>query len=299
MSACGATLRSWCIYIDNLDLWETFESHEVESVLGTSSPFMESAKKAYVVWNSPGSPEDSVDRAAVCKLLGVVNDGVLGKRLVPTECHGRLVSVLLYLIASQKVAKREIQVAAGRILRFVLRNRATMVSLDNTWRWISLWRGRAPLPAGVVAEFLSAMCLLPLCVTDLRRTVSSHPACTDASYGGGGACVGSRLTCSGVRRARRLRSPAEQRSGSEFGIISLFDGVGGARRACELLDTPVGMFVSVELEPRRRRVVKAHWPHAVHFEDVTKIGLEEIRVLRRQFPRIKAILAGGVSRAGT
>ena len=168
-----------------------------------------------------------------------------------------------------------------------------MVSLDHTWRWITRWRGRGALPAEVISELLSSLCLLPLCVSDLRRGVSGKPSCTDASYGGGGACVGRTLTPSGCRRARRLRAPVEQRSGSEFGILSMFDCIGGARRACELLDMPVAMYVSIELDPRRRRVVKAHWPHAVHFEDVKQVGRGEIRKLRQQFPRIRVLLAGG------
>ena len=293
VTGCAATCRSWSIYIDNLDLWETFDVSEALALAGSTSPFMEKAEEAYLFWNSPGSPEDAVDRAQVFKLLGVVNDGVAGKRMVPTECFGRLVSLLLYLMTSPRVSKRDLQVGAGRSLRFILRNRATMISLDNTWRWIASWQGRRPVPAEVASEFLSVMCLLPLCVTDLRRSVSGVPAATDASYGGGGACIGTRLTASGMRRSRRLRSPVEQVSGTELGIFSLFDGIGGARRACELLDMPVGMFVSVEIEPRRQRVCKSHWPHVIHYSDVTKITAKEIRSLRRRFPRVKVLIAGG------
>ena len=276
VNGCRHARDAWSIYIDNLDLWEIFEQDDAIRLRGTVAPFMTAAEKCYHVWNSPGSPEDLADRLSSFKLLGVENDGVLGRRDVPKECHGRLISLFMFLALSPRVSKRDLQVAAGRGLRFILRNRCTNFCFDNIWRAISTWERRGPVPKQVVSEFLTLLCVLPLCYSDLRLQVSAMPSCTDASYGGGGACVATNLSKSGERKARRLHAPREHRSGSELGIFSMFDGVGGARRAMELLDLPVALFVSVELDKRRQRVCKSNWPHVVHYPDVTKISEREM-----------------------
>ena len=95
------------------------------------------AERCYAVWNSPGSSEYSIDGQFNVKSLGVENDGILGQRHVPEECYCKISSLLLYLCLSERVRKRDLQVAAGRILRFVLRNKCTAVSLDQVWTAIA------------------------------------------------------------------------------------------------------------------------------------------------------------------
>ena len=125
-----------------------------------------------------------MDRQFNVKSLGVDNDGILGQRHVPAECFGKMGRLLLYLCLSERVRKRDLQVAAGRILRFVLRNKCTAVSLDQVWTAIANWNRPGPLPLSIVTEFLSALCLLPLCYTDLRLRVDPLPCCSDASEAG-------------------------------------------------------------------------------------------------------------------
>ena len=59
---CRHSVMAWSIYIDNLDLWELFSLDGALAVEGSVAPIMLAADKCYVVWNSPGSPEDTVDR---------------------------------------------------------------------------------------------------------------------------------------------------------------------------------------------------------------------------------------------
>ena len=145
----------------------------------------------------------------------------------------------------------------------------------------------------VTVELLSALCLLPLCYSDLRLQVCSLPSCTDASYKGGGSCVGVALTPRGRRKAQRLREPQEHVASSELGLLSLFCGIGGLRRAFELLDVPVAAFISVELEGDRMRVCKAAYPHVVHRADVTQIGKADILEWRARFPGHRVLVTGG------
>ena len=75
--------------------------------------------------------------------------------------------------------------------------------------------------------------------------------------------------------------------------MSLFDGIGGLRRAFDMLEMPVKMCVSVELESSRRRVCKAAYPHMQHYADVRAIGRKEVEEWRDSFPSIRVVIAGG------
>ena len=128
----------------------------------------------------------------------------------------------------------------------------------------------------VTVELRSVLCFLPLCFSDLRLQVCSQPSCTDASYAGGGSCVSVGLTFQCRRKACRSRNPTEHVAASELGLLSLFCGIGGSRRAFELLDIPVAVFISADLEEDWRRVCEGAYPHVVHRSDVTKVDKADI-----------------------
>jgi hypothetical protein len=104
VTGCAHTTTAWSIYIDNLDVWETYEGAEAYKRLGSVSPLVTSAERCYSVWNSPGSPEDSIDRQFNVKSLGVDNDGILGQRHVPAECFGKMGSLLLTSVCQSECA---------------------------------------------------------------------------------------------------------------------------------------------------------------------------------------------------
>ena len=112
MNGCACATRAWSIYIDNFDLWEVFDTSAAKRLVGSTSSVMAEAEKCYTVWNSPGSPEDHHDRAPSMQTLGVVNDGIAGRRDVPPECYGKIVSLVLYAVAHDCHSKRDLQVIA-------------------------------------------------------------------------------------------------------------------------------------------------------------------------------------------
>ena len=287
--ACGA----WSIYIDNLDLWELVDRPSAVSLLGTEAEVLTVADRAYAVWHSPESPEDRVDRALVMRTLGVVNDGDAGRRDVPPECFEKLMSLVLFLLGSNRVTKRDMQIVAGRSLRYVMRNRSCAVNMDHIWRAIAHWTSPKPIPPEVVTELLGVLCLAPLGYTDLRLKVAKYPSCSDASYSGGACCVATQLTAKGKRRAQGVRTPCELWSATELALVSLFDGVGGARRSWELLNLPVSVFIAVEQCPQRRRVCRNAWPHVVEYTQVEDITPQLVRTWANKYSRVRHVVAGG------
>ena len=50
--------------------------------------------------------------------------------------------------------------------------------------------------------------------------------------------------------------------------VELFDGIGALRVAADVLGLPVAGHVSVELDPRGRRVVESYFPGTLFYEDI-------------------------------
>ena len=50
-------------------------------------------------------------------------------------------------------------------------------------------------------------------------------------------------------------------------LIAAFDGIGGARRALELLDITPAIYVSIERDEDCQKVVEDAWPEVVSIED--------------------------------
>ena len=97
------------------------------------------------------------------------------------------------------------------------------------------------MPRAVREELVSALCFLPVMRTDLRVPCSGLVTASDASLVGGAVCQAISLTSEGHRRALRAGSAHSSSSADELALLSLFDGIGGARRALDLLGIAVAL----------------------------------------------------------
>ena len=66
-------------------------------------------------------------------------------------------------------------------------------------------------------------------VCDLRAPLQRTITVSDASDTGGGACVSCGLTHMGREAVAKLRTAQEMPQSKDLILISLFDGIGGAR----------------------------------------------------------------------
>ena len=59
-------------------------------------------------------------------------------------------------------------------------------------------------------------------------------------------------------------------------LIAAFDGIGGARRALELLNLKPAVYISIEKDDDCVRLVKGRWPEVVSFSDAETITVQEL-----------------------
>ena len=137
----------------------------------------------------------------------------------------------------------------------------------------------------MIDDVLLAILSLPVCVSDLRAKVSPLVVATDASEWGPAVSRTSSLTAQGRVALQELQKAIPSCSGS-VGLVELFAGVGGLRRALEHCDV-FPRFMSQEEEAAAQRVLQASWPD-VHVVD--HVAHRSHATLR---PHIRMWIVGG------
>ena len=271
------------VYIDNLDVLEIWRELDLCAHMeGTLSPMAARAREAYERHGVPRSVDKSVQRRSWTKSLGSAVRGRQGVLAPPAEFLARLMSLTLFTISFSRVTKRWLQVVTGRWIRAMMFRRHCMCCFDTTWKVLAKWRGAQALPTPVRLELLHALALLPCMFADLRTPVSGLVTVSDASLRSGAACRSTGVTQQGLSSLAQARRGRHPKSGDEVVLFALFEGIGGARRALDMLNLQVALHLSSEVDEDACRVVKYTWPDAVEVGDVCAIAAEAVREWRQR-----------------
>ena len=76
-------------------------------------------------------------------------------------------------------------------------------------------------------------------------------------------------------------------------VVAPFDGIGGLRRALELLRLKPAVYLSIEMDEECQQVVRTHWPEAVEMDRVEKVSHELVKKIIDNHPKLKVGLIGG------
>ena len=101
-----------------------------------------------------------------------------------------------------------------------------------------------------------------------------------------------RLTESGLKKLAAARPLAGHNTQSEFLLVDLLAGIGGFRRAWDLLGIPVAGHLFSECKPEACRVIQAAWPDALSLGVMKNIHMKQVKQLRQKFSRVKYVFVG-------
>ncbi|CAK0842773.1 unnamed protein product, partial [Prorocentrum cordatum] len=281
----------WQVYIDNLDVLEVTDEVSAAALKAQGPPeVVQLACERYAQRGVPRSEDKAVCREPVSQVLGELIDGTRGVISPPLEFVYRLLGLTFATLDRNVLTQTWLQVVAGRWVRAMMFRRETMSVFDDLWRAVVRWRGERRLPAPVQRELLLAVGLLPLMRCDLRTPVSGLVTVSDASMRKGAVCRAVRLLPHGVEAAKASRRRQVGRLQDEGVLLSLFDGIGGGRRALDMLGLSVAVYAASETDPEACRVVKYAWPDVVELGDVTKLSAQDIAKIRDRAPHVRWVL---------
>ena len=290
---------TWRVYLDNYDLLEKVEATGMVEVQGSVPEAVLALRQEYSVWEVPRNEKKSVQRAPHAELQGATVDGVRGVAFPKEAKIGKYLSLALTPVGQQAVSQRQVQVVCGGLVYFSMYRRPAPGSLNAVWKFIESFNtsgGRwKPLPQECRLEILRFLSFLPLVRLDFRLPMHPMVTCSDASNTGGGVCrsdgltpVGSMVALGGLRGQRPRPLP-------DHGVlvIGLFDGIGAIRVALDLQDVHIVGYISVEKNPAARRVVEAHYPGVLVYNDVEEITEHEVLTWSWRFSQCSVVLIGG------
>lgn len=229
--------------------------------------------------------------------LGVRIDGIAGKIGPDGPRLGSLFGLTLSVLAKEETTLKELQILGDHWTHVLQFRREASSLLEKLWGHMTGWKspiGRKRLPQSVREELIMCLTIAPLLVMDLRGDVSSVVICSDACESGCGVMRSKTLTEYGRKQLLRDVDTSSWEGDGEIGLISLFDGIAGARQALHYLGVGVGLFAASKIDKAAMRIVRTAWPGVKDLGDGTTIDGAMLRQLSKDAPRLRLIfLAAG------
>ena len=264
----GGSNGWWQVYLDN------FVSTEVRGTDEGAGAGKVHFERSQWAWDSAGilcAADKNVEEALLAFELGAELDGQFGKLSGGTLRLLKACQASLSFILNKKGGGKELQVLGGRWAFLAQFRRPVFACFNDLWRSIYADCPKPLIIARASFELLMGCCLAPLVGADLKRPVSDIVIASDASESGGAFCIGQEASWSGSSLASFLECPGAGPTEIPVLVISLFNGIGGAFRAYDILGlAPVGL-VAVECSKPANRVTSQAWPHSIILTDVGEV----------------------------
>ena len=279
----------WQVYLDNFAsgrVWNPYLDREMSE--GEWQEFHVRAEEAWASAGIVSSSKKRVIRAEEATELGGHLDGrnhLFGGS--PQRVY-KTAKLLLYLLC-YSFSVKELQTVVGRVIFLMSFRRPTMAALSRTWEYIVHPKRRARLLPAVRRELFNCLLLLPLMRQDLRAELAEEVTCSDASLKGGASAVARELTPEGRNFLAAAQASDSKPEKAKILVISLFNGIGGAFRAYDLLGIACEGLVYSEIDPSANRVTTRRWPGAENLGDVRSVTTEVIRKLAIRYSGISRV----------
>ena len=219
-------------------------------------------------------------------MQGALVDGDLGYAMPKPQKLVQYCRLGFELLVRGQSTLRELQVACGGFVYIAMFRRPLLGSLNSVFEHMKSFDGEAPvvrlaLPYQVKIEIARFILLSPLAQIDFRIPVDGEVTASDASTTGGGLGASVGLTSYGVSAAN---CPARGDLPEEHDLVQvlsvgLFDGIAALRVGCDVVGLPMAGHVSIEMDPRCRRVVESFFPETEFHEDVCAFGDNQVQAL--------------------
>lgn len=167
---------------------------------------------------------------------------------------------------------------------------------DEIYRSINMHSHTRGLPLTALDELLMLMGLLPQHWMDQKLEISGTCYATDASEDGGGACASIGLSARGKAKCRLACCESQDQEGGAADpivLIEAFGGIGGLRKAIELLGIMPQGIIFIDSDPLCQKLAKKHCAFVQVVDDIKKVDKNMILGWRRLFPRAQQVLLGG------
>ena len=285
MSSFAGPRALWSIYLDDFGEMNVLQAANLDKHVGLPTKQQLLLRRHYAVNDIPRSEEKSVEGATHATHLGYLFDGLGASLRISGTRAMELLSIGLCILNGDRLPLLVLQIFSGKMAHAIQLRRPLWSLLSDFWLAFAMpektWLRRR-LTGRARTEVLGLLCLMPLCCADLGGPIDGLVTASDASEEGLGVSRTVKLSTGGLAFVHELRqhfgvdaapmpSVPQEKASPRTVLVSMFDGIGGARRALERLHVPVCVYVSVEIDKCARRVTRAAWPGVVELGSVEAV----------------------------
>jgi len=242
----GRVYHFYQTYLDNID-----EGRVLKGVCKEPgpSPLHRALSAAFKAWQITTNSSKAINGASEGATLGAETLGHAGLVWPGEDKCLKAISCALWCLCQEKPTKKSLASGGGLWLFLLQFRRCFMPLLCRFWTVLEFWPEHRSFY--LADEFLSLLCAIPLLRMDLRLSCDSLTTCSDASEWGAGVCYATTITEQGRDAlggfSRQVGGPGRD----EVGLIELFGGIGGGRRALEILGVGCQRSISTLRTTRR------------------------------------------------
>jgi hypothetical protein len=279
----------WHIYLDNFCAGERLAPW---SATDRGRMAHEAAEAAWSEAGVLSSSKKRVTAAARALELGAEIDGEQAMLGVSSQKLLHVILSTLWLVTRPLMNRKHVQIIAGRWMFILQFRRPAMSFLQKLWHFTGGHkRITKTLRDEVRKELLNLVGASLLFHCNLGAKIMNYVVASDASTTGGAIGWAEELTETGhdfIQACQKLeRAPTSQTI--PVLVISLFNGVGGAFRAYDIIGVVPLARIAVEMDKGANRVTSHRWPGTVIVEDVRLVTSEMIQQWSRLYLGVKEI----------
>ena len=162
-----------------------------------------------------------MNRVTKCETLGFTRDGIAGAQYGTAKATMNLISLTTWLLTQDMVARKCLQIVAGRWCRQVQMRRELSVCLASLWDALGDkgYSHLIEITPRLRDDLFTLLCCIPLMVTDLRMRVDPVITVSDASEEGCGVCRSIHITKAGRKMLSSAETLSQQFDGEDIGVM--------------------------------------------------------------------------------
>ena len=283
-------------YVDNYDGFCIMAESDAGVYVGKPSDAQLQLRETFKTWGIERDEKKAAEGVLEWSTLGAEqlgNEGLVGSsRKFRRAVLG---ATLKMLQRATQIRSSELELASivGKHMHSVQYRRPLGCCFDELYAAMNVGSTRKPIGTAAIEELYLLCGLLPLHWLDQRSKLNPTVFATDASNEGGGACASTQLSARGRAKCHLLCSDLDGNEGGAADpilVVEVFAGIGGLRKALELLGVIPQGIVLIECDPICIKLAKRH---CAYVDDVKKVTMEMVKSWRAQFNKAQIALIGG------
>ena len=264
----------WHVYLDNYASGEKLRR-------GSKAVGGELQAEVEHLWKDAGivsSTDKAVTNATEASELGAFVSGKGQWIGAGTERLIKLCKATMWVADRKSMARKTLQILLGRWNFAMQFRRPFMSHFQAVWQLLGRKKPKACLVDQTREELVFGLYGICLLHTWLGLRVDEKVMCSDASLDGGAVAIGESLEPMGKAFMSSQQIDMRPKKIPVI-LISLFNGIGGARRSYDVAGVEVTGMICVDVHKPANRVSSKRWPSGILWLDVktlTKEALENL-----------------------